>query len=78
MMSIVCHREDAQPEDEDEALSGSGKRPKRIGTISNPGDHPCRSMQNSFVHILGLTRTTITLPQERLIFSLTVFDARCL
>ena len=29
MMSIVCLREDAQPEEEDEALSGSGKRPKR-------------------------------------------------
>ena len=29
MMSIVCLREDAQPEEEDEAPSGSGKRPKR-------------------------------------------------
>ena len=29
MMSIVCHREDAQPEEEDEAPSGSGKQPKR-------------------------------------------------
>ena len=29
MMSIVCHREDAQLEDEDDAPSGSGKRPKR-------------------------------------------------
>ena len=29
MMSIVCHTEDAQPEDEEDAPSGSGKRAKR-------------------------------------------------
>ena len=29
MMSIVCHREDAQPEEEEDAPSGSGKRVKR-------------------------------------------------
>ena len=29
MMSIVCLREDAQPEEEEDAPSGSGKRAKR-------------------------------------------------
>ena len=29
VMSIVCLREDEQSEDEDDAPSGSGKRPKR-------------------------------------------------
>ena len=29
MMSIVCLREDAEPEEEEDDPSGSGKRPKR-------------------------------------------------